>query len=173
MECGCPSNGGIKNYHIRYPSYGGTQKKKKYKKVLTCFSSSVVYWRKSNLCVRNALIKEHAVLDTVHVFSTTNPKTSCSSPLLFGGSVLSIRIIISLHFCDYKQFVYLCILYALLSQLLEFIPRGNKHHSFQKNVNCNTNMLLRLPSCMLVTFVQVFHRKMYISTAVVSNITFL
>ena len=24
-ECGCPSGGGIKNGHIRYPSYGGTQ----------------------------------------------------------------------------------------------------------------------------------------------------
>ena len=28
-ECGCPSGGGIKNDHIRYPSYGGTQKEKK------------------------------------------------------------------------------------------------------------------------------------------------
>jgi hypothetical protein len=28
-ECGCPCGGGIKNGHIRYPSYGGTQKKKK------------------------------------------------------------------------------------------------------------------------------------------------
>ena len=28
MECGCPSGGGIKKDHIRYPSYGGTQKKK-------------------------------------------------------------------------------------------------------------------------------------------------
>ena len=27
-ECGCPSGGGIKNGHIRYPSYGGTQKKR-------------------------------------------------------------------------------------------------------------------------------------------------
>ena len=26
-ECGCPSAGGIKNGHIRYPSYGGTQGK--------------------------------------------------------------------------------------------------------------------------------------------------
>ena len=31
-ECGCPSGGEIKNSHIRYPSYGGTQKKKKKKK---------------------------------------------------------------------------------------------------------------------------------------------
>ena len=29
-ECGCP-NGGIKNGYIRYPSYGGTQKKKENK----------------------------------------------------------------------------------------------------------------------------------------------
>ena len=28
-ECGCPSGGGIKNGHIRYPPYGGTQKEKK------------------------------------------------------------------------------------------------------------------------------------------------
>ena len=28
-ECGCPSGGRIKNGCIRYPSYGGTQKKKK------------------------------------------------------------------------------------------------------------------------------------------------
>ena len=28
-ECGCPSGGGIKNGHIRYPSYGRTQKKRK------------------------------------------------------------------------------------------------------------------------------------------------
>ena len=28
-ECGCPSGGGIKNGHTRYPSYGGTQKKPK------------------------------------------------------------------------------------------------------------------------------------------------
>ena len=34
-ECGCPSGGGIKNHHIRYPSYGGTQKKKKKGKVDT------------------------------------------------------------------------------------------------------------------------------------------
>ena len=27
-ECGCPNGGGIKNGHICYPSYGGTQKKK-------------------------------------------------------------------------------------------------------------------------------------------------
>ena len=26
-ECGCPSGGGIKNGHLHYPSYGGTQKK--------------------------------------------------------------------------------------------------------------------------------------------------
>ena len=26
-ECGCPSGGGMKNGHMRYPSYGGTQKK--------------------------------------------------------------------------------------------------------------------------------------------------
>ena len=31
MECGCASGGGIKNGHIRYPSYGGTQKKKRKK----------------------------------------------------------------------------------------------------------------------------------------------
>ena len=30
-ECGCPSGGGIKNSHIRYTSYGGTQKEKKEK----------------------------------------------------------------------------------------------------------------------------------------------
>ena len=29
MECGCPSGGGTKNGHIRYPSYGGMQKKTK------------------------------------------------------------------------------------------------------------------------------------------------
>ena len=29
MDCGCPSGGGVKNGHIRYPSYGGMQKKKK------------------------------------------------------------------------------------------------------------------------------------------------
>ena len=29
MECGCPSGGGIKKGHIRYPSYGGTQKERK------------------------------------------------------------------------------------------------------------------------------------------------
>jgi hypothetical protein len=28
-ECGCPSGAGIKNGHICYPSYGGTQKEKK------------------------------------------------------------------------------------------------------------------------------------------------
>ena len=28
-ECGCPSGGGIKNGHIRYPSYEGTQKERK------------------------------------------------------------------------------------------------------------------------------------------------
>ena len=28
-ECGCPSGGGIKNGHIRYLCYGGTQKEKK------------------------------------------------------------------------------------------------------------------------------------------------
>ena len=28
MECGCPSGGGTKNGHIRYPSYGGTQKER-------------------------------------------------------------------------------------------------------------------------------------------------
>ena len=28
-ECGCPSDGGFNNYHIRYPSYGGTKKKRK------------------------------------------------------------------------------------------------------------------------------------------------
>ena len=27
-ECGCPSGGGIKHGHIRYPSYGGTQKER-------------------------------------------------------------------------------------------------------------------------------------------------
>ena len=32
-ECGCPSGGGIKNSHIRYPFCGGTQKKKKKKKL--------------------------------------------------------------------------------------------------------------------------------------------
>ena len=32
-ECGCPSGGGgIKNGHIRYPSYGGTQKRRRRKK---------------------------------------------------------------------------------------------------------------------------------------------
>ena len=31
-ECGCPSGGGIKNGHICYPSYGGTQRVKKRKK---------------------------------------------------------------------------------------------------------------------------------------------
>ena len=29
-ECGCPSGGGIKIRHIRYPSYGGTQKQTKH-----------------------------------------------------------------------------------------------------------------------------------------------
>ena len=28
-ECGCPSGGGIRNGHVRYPFYEGTQKKKK------------------------------------------------------------------------------------------------------------------------------------------------
>ena len=28
-ECGCPSGGGIKNGHIRFPSYAGTQKERK------------------------------------------------------------------------------------------------------------------------------------------------
>ena len=28
-ECACPSGGGIKNGHIRYLSYGGTQKERK------------------------------------------------------------------------------------------------------------------------------------------------
>ena len=28
-ECGCPSGGGIENGHVRYPSYGGTQKEKR------------------------------------------------------------------------------------------------------------------------------------------------
>ena len=27
-ECGCPSGGGIKNGHTRYPSNGGTHRKK-------------------------------------------------------------------------------------------------------------------------------------------------
>ena len=31
MECGCRSGGGIKNSLVRYPSYGGTQEKKKEK----------------------------------------------------------------------------------------------------------------------------------------------
>ena len=30
-ECGCPSGGGIKNGHIRYPSYGGRQKERQEK----------------------------------------------------------------------------------------------------------------------------------------------
>ena len=30
-ECGCPSGGGMKNGHIRYLSYGGTQKERKRK----------------------------------------------------------------------------------------------------------------------------------------------
>ena len=36
-ELGCPSGGGIKNGHIRYPSsYGGTQKKREEKKHACC-----------------------------------------------------------------------------------------------------------------------------------------
>ena len=31
-KCGCPSGAGIKNGHIRYASYGGTQKKRGKKK---------------------------------------------------------------------------------------------------------------------------------------------
>ena len=33
-ECGCPNGGGINNGHVRYPSYGGTQKKKGEKSTL-------------------------------------------------------------------------------------------------------------------------------------------
>ena len=40
-ECGCPSGGGIKNDHIGYPSYGGTQKLRK--KELTDFPTLEVW----------------------------------------------------------------------------------------------------------------------------------
>ena len=47
IGCGCPSGGGIENSRIRYPSYGGTQKKetKKNPYVTNCAGS---FW-----CFRN------------------------------------------------------------------------------------------------------------------------
>ena len=41
-ECGCLSGGGIKNGHMRYPSYGETQLKKKVAMLTTSFRHTPV-----------------------------------------------------------------------------------------------------------------------------------
>ncbi len=71
MESGCPSGGGIKNGHIRYPSYGGTQKEKN--RVVQGVTSGL--FTGSNL-TQDGCNTKHAHLTNVKHIIKHNPKVT-------------------------------------------------------------------------------------------------
>ena len=59
MECGCPSGEGIKNGHMRYPSYGGMQKVRNNN---ICKAIILLFLRQQVDCARIVETGQHCVM---------------------------------------------------------------------------------------------------------------